>query len=148
MSTYEQISQQLDVAETTMREAVDRLGNVQTLRPILADLVGRAEAADGYVVVEWTANGLSALELNPRAMRLPSTELADAIKAAIAEATADLRQKTRAALADAGIGAGSAPSIDEVRAQLGQLRERTIDGARQTVSQLDQAMQMRRESGR
>ena len=148
MSTYEQISRQIEQAEATMREAESRLGNFQSLRPALAELVGRAEAADGQVTVEWTANGLSQLEINPRAMRLPSTDLADAITTALREAIADLREKTRGALADAGVGAGSAPSIDEVRAQLAELRERTIDGARRSVGDLDRAMALRRESGR
>ena len=148
MSTYEQISQQLDQAERTMRNAEQRLGDFQSLRPVLAGLTGRAEAADGQVVVEWTAQGLSELELNPRAMRLPSSDLAEAIKAALRDAIADLREKTRAALSDAGIGASSALSAGEVQAQLAQLRERTIDGARQTVSELDRAMQLRRASGR
>src|SRR6266496_3846223 len=129
MSTYEQIGRQLEEAEHTMREPENRLGNIQSLRPVLAELTGRAEAADGQVVVEWTAQGLSNLELNPRAMRLPSTDLADAIKTAVHDAAADLREKTRAALAEAGIGAGSAPSVEEVRAQLSKLRERTMDSA-------------------
>lgn len=148
MTTYNQISQQIEQAEAMMREAEARLGNFQSLRPALAELAGRGEAADGQVTVEWTTEGLTELELNPRVMRMPSTDLADAIKEAIGAARADLSEKTRAVLRDAGVGNEAAPSIDEVRAQLGRLREQTVDTARQTVSGLDQAMQYRRTSGR
>lgn len=148
MSTYEQISHQLDQAEATMRDAERRLGNFQALRPILAELVGHADAADGLVSVDWTAQGLSGLEINPRAMRLPAAELAEAIKTAVHAATTDLREKTRSALADAGIGADSAMSIEEIQAQLGRLREQTIDNARRTVTDLDRAMELRRNNGR
>lgn len=148
VSTYEQISNQLDQAEATMRDAERRLGNFESLRPILAELSGHADAADGLVSVDWTAQGLSGLEINPRAMRLPAAELAEAIKTAVRAAADDLRQKTRAALADAGIGADSAMSIEEVQAQLARLREQTIDNANRTLADLDRAMRLRRESGR
>lgn len=130
-----------------MREAEARLGKFETLRPVLSELVGRAEALDGQIVVEWTAQGLSVLELNPRVMRTPSADLADAIKTAIADASADLREKTRAALADAGLGIGSAPSVDEVRDQLARIRENTMTGARQSAGDLARATELRRNSG-
>lgn len=148
MTAYNEISQQIEQAEAMMREAEARLGNFQSIRPALVDLVGRGEAADGQVAAEWGTDGLAELELNPRVMRMPSTALADAIKEAIRAARADLSEKTRAVLRDAGVGNEAPPSIDEVRAQLGRLREQTVDTARQTVSGLDQAMQYRQTSGR
>ena len=148
MTAYNEISQQIEQAEAMMREAEARLGNFQSIRPALVDLVGRGEAADGQVAAEWGTDGLAELELNPRVMRMPSTDLADAIKEAIRAARADLSEKTRAVLRDAGVGNEAPPSIDEVRAQLGRLREQTVDTARQTVSGLDQAMQYRQTSGR
>ncbi|HEY7050306.1 MAG TPA: hypothetical protein VH373_24035 [Jatrophihabitantaceae bacterium] len=148
MTAYNQVSQQIEQAEAMMREAEARLGNFQSIRPALADLVGRGEAADGQVAVEWNTQGLAELELNPRVMRMPSVDLAEAIKEAIRSARADLSEKTRAVMRDAGVGNEPAPSIDEVRAQLGRLREQTVDTARQTVSGLDQAMQYRQTSGR
>jgi DNA-binding protein YbaB len=148
VSPYDNISRQIDQAEAMMRDAESRLGKFQSLRAELTDLVGHAESADGYVVVEWSGGGLSDLQLNPRAMRLPSDELAEAIKTAIRDARTDLGEKTQAALNAAGLEREPLPSLDDVRAQLGQMREQSIDSARKTVTGLDQAMQYRRNSGR
>jgi DNA-binding protein YbaB len=148
MSLYDELSRQLDQAEQVMRDAEDRLGNFAELRPTLAGLTGRAEAADGHVVVEWTATGLSDLRLDPRAMRLPSQDLAAAITSAVRAAVTDLREQTRSALAQAGIGAGSAPSSEDTRAALAALRESTMQNARRAAADIDRAAELRRQSGR
>ncbi|MBA9002917.1 YbaB/EbfC family nucleoid-associated protein [Thermomonospora cellulosilytica] len=58
------------------------------------DLVGRAESEDGRIRVEWTdEQGVAKLEIDPRALRMASTELADVIAATIGRARADLAAK-------------------------------------------------------
>ncbi|WP_375487510.1 hypothetical protein [uncultured Jatrophihabitans sp.] len=143
MSTNDDAYRQIEQAEQAMRRAEAQLGNFQTLRPLLAELVGHADTADDKVHVDWTAQGLSRLDIDPRAMRLPSEDLAAEIRAAIAAAIADLREQTRSALAAAGLGTGTPQSAEDVREQLAQLRETTVDGARRAMSDLDRAVERR-----
>ena len=144
MSTYEELSRRLDDADAAMHVAEDRLGNFRTMAATLAELVGRAESDDGHVVVEWTSAGLSVLDLDPRAMRLPSADLAAAIRATVTAAMADLREQTRAAIAGFGLGPDTAPTPEQVREQLADLRRLTMGGARQAAADIDRAEQVRR----
>ncbi len=82
------------------QRAGSELAKVQNLRERLGTMVGRAEAADGRVKVEYAPTGLSMLEIDPRAMRMASTDLADAIKTAVRKAEADLARLTDAAMND------------------------------------------------
>ncbi|QYC40986.1 hypothetical protein Nocox_16865 [Nonomuraea coxensis DSM 45129] len=60
---------------------------LEGLRDRLAEVRGRGEAADGRVVVEVTQDGaLAGLVIDPRAMRLGSDRLAEAILRASARA--------------------------------------------------------------
>jgi DNA-binding protein YbaB len=59
-----------------------------------ADLVGRVQSPDGRVTVESTGqDSLSKLELDPRAMRMSSAELAEVIMATAREAKNDLQRQ-------------------------------------------------------
>lgn len=59
-----------------------------------ADLVGRAQSPDRRVTVESTGqDSLSKLELDPRAMRMSSAELAEVIMATAREAKKDLQRQ-------------------------------------------------------
>jgi hypothetical protein len=147
MTSFGEVSRQIDGAEKAMRDAEARLARLETVKQDLGALVGHAEGAEGQVVVEWAPSGLSLLELNPRVMRMPSADLADEIKKTIAAATADLREKTRALLTEAGVVGGPPPSVDEVREQMQQLREQIVGGGRQAASEIDRAAALRR-SGR
>ncbi|MEU4830410.1 YbaB/EbfC family nucleoid-associated protein [Streptosporangium sp. NPDC023615] len=61
----------------------------------LAETRGRGEAADGHVQVEVLASGeLAALRLDPRALRLGSESLAEAILKASGEAAEDAAEQT------------------------------------------------------
>ncbi|MFB9679938.1 YbaB/EbfC family nucleoid-associated protein [Streptosporangium vulgare] len=61
----------------------------------LAEARGRGEAAGGHVSVEVLASGaLAALRIDPRALRLGSEALAEAILAASDEATRDAAEQT------------------------------------------------------
>ncbi|MEV0632146.1 YbaB/EbfC family nucleoid-associated protein [Nonomuraea wenchangensis] len=60
---------------------------LEGLRDRLAEVRGRGEAADGRVVAETTQDGaLTGLSIDPRAMRLGSDRLAEAILRASARA--------------------------------------------------------------
>lgn len=147
MASYDEVSRQIEQAETAMKDAEGRLAKLQSIRTDLGELVGRAEAADGLVSVEWTPQGLADLHLDPRALRLPSADLAEQIKQAIAAATAELREKTRAALEAAGVAAGPPPSPEEVQAQLRQLREQMVTTGRASAAAIDRAAARRRPGG-
>ncbi len=71
-----------------------RLAAAQQVRRELAELVGHGESGDGLIRVEYTdADGLAALTINPRSMRLDSTSLAEQIMAATRAARLDLQAR-------------------------------------------------------
>lgn len=59
------------------------------------------------MLVSTSAGTVEELEINPRAMRMMSEDLAAAVKATIAAAVADHELQTLAALQEARTGAGS-----------------------------------------
>jgi hypothetical protein len=69
------------------------LAHDETLHLDLAAIVGRAEDEDGFVSVEYAAEGLRDLTLHPKAMRLSSGELAERIKDVLRRASADLERQ-------------------------------------------------------
>lgn len=143
----EDLYRQIDEAEKQMRDSTQSLGRLQEVRTRMADAVGRGEADGGHIVVEYTTAGLSELTINPRAMRLPSTELAEAIKEALAAAVKDFRTQSMQALRDAGMAqaeGGERPDIGQLQAQLTQARERYTGAMRGAARQLDEASRLRR----
>ncbi|GGL14915.1 hypothetical protein Sme01_16220 [Sphaerisporangium melleum] len=83
----------LDI-DALLNGAQGQLAKVEELQRRVAELVGLATDKDGLVTVEYTTEGLRELELNPRAMRLPSADLAALIKTVIHEAGRDLERRT------------------------------------------------------
>ncbi len=82
--------------DDTLRDAKSRLTRVSELQERLASLVGTAESEDGRVRAETdNATGLRKLTIDPRAMRMASEELAEAITKVVADAMADLRGKSQ-----------------------------------------------------
>ena len=82
--------------ENALREARAQAAKMSDLQSDLMSLVGRGEAADGKVRVEYaTGVGMQNLEIDPRAMRLASQELSEAITSAVREAMNDLQRQTR-----------------------------------------------------
>jgi DNA-binding protein YbaB len=74
--------------------------------------VGRTD--DGYVVATYTAvDGLAGLTLDPRAMRMPSEDLARAVLAVSRAAREDFEEQRRAAAAELG----PTPEVDLEEAQ-------------------------------
>ena len=85
---------QLDSAMRQLREQID---SFQARRDAVAAIVGEGTAADGLVTVRTGAGGvLQDLELDPRAMRMASQDLRDAILEAARNAAANYQE----ALAD------------------------------------------------
>ncbi|MEV0404262.1 YbaB/EbfC family nucleoid-associated protein [Actinoallomurus sp. NPDC050550] len=74
--------------------AHERMARVHEMQEQLADLVGQAEGADGRVKATYTmAGGLTDLDIDPRALRMGSKDLAAAIKATVHEAAQDLQRQ-------------------------------------------------------
>ncbi|MEU6407430.1 YbaB/EbfC family nucleoid-associated protein [Microbispora sp. NPDC046933] len=107
------------------RERADaRMAAVERLQTTLSSLVGRARDEDGLVSVEFSGQGLSELELHPKAMRLSSGELADRIKETVRAASDDLyRQMNRAMAEVLGQEGDQARFLDDPEAVLAQVRE-------------------------
>jgi DNA-binding protein YbaB len=128
--------QNLDAKLRDLRRAAD---GMRAARERLASLVGTGIAADGRVRVTWAAaTGLDQLDLDPRAMRMPSQDLSAAIKSAITDAMADLRRQTAEVLrTETGASAGgSVAKIEEMQetftSQMDEITAR-IDEARRRM---------------
>ncbi|WP_433437709.1 YbaB/EbfC family nucleoid-associated protein [Nonomuraea sp. CA-141351] len=76
-----------------LRNADQQMARAGEFQKVLQELTGQAQDPDGLVTVECGSAGLKELILHPKAMRLNSGELAERIKAVIAEATADLQRR-------------------------------------------------------
>jgi DNA-binding protein YbaB len=74
--------------------AQQQFARMEELQRRMGELVGRAEDKDRLVTVEYAGQGLRELELNPRAMRMASADLADLIKTVTQEAARDLQART------------------------------------------------------
>jgi DNA-binding protein YbaB len=80
--------------ERILRDAESGMPKVGEMRERIAELVGKGEAADGRITAEFTsAGGLSALELDPRALRLSAAELSTEIRAAVNAASKDFHEQ-------------------------------------------------------
>jgi DNA-binding protein YbaB len=76
------------------RELSSRMAQARELGRRLAQIRGVGEAADGLVRVEVSSGGrLTDLRLEPRAMRLDSQSLTEAILAAASQASADAERQ-------------------------------------------------------
>jgi DNA-binding protein YbaB len=90
--------------DDALRHAKSRLADMGGIQEKLSSLVGVAESEDGRIRAEAdTGRGLKKLTIDPRAMRLGSEELAEVITEVVADAIADLRQQTQAAVQE-GMG--------------------------------------------
>lgn len=79
-----------------LRESQQRFARAAELQERMANLVGRAESEDGRVTATYTTGGgLTALELDPRAMRMASGELAETIKSVIHAAARNLQEQSQ-----------------------------------------------------
>ena len=108
-----------DAADSVLDELREQAARAQEVRERSAGLVGEARNESGHVTARYTGqDGLQRLELDPRAMRLPSADLAGEIVAVTAAARADLARQRAELAAEAGL----LPPLDPERAR-GQLAE-------------------------
>lgn len=129
---------QLGAAESLLRESETTLGRLREMQASLADLVGRAETADGKVVVEFEHGaGLTTLQLDPKAMRMASEDLAGAIKQAIIEANEDLRRKVAVAVSASGVVTSVTPA--EAQQKVAAMREQLLTHGRAAAEGMDRA---------
>jgi DNA-binding protein YbaB len=81
--------------------AQERISRVQEMQERLADLAGQAEAAEGRIKATYTmAGGLTGLEIDPRALRMGSKDLADTVRSTVQEAAQDLQRQIAEAMSD------------------------------------------------
>ncbi|MBE1591722.1 YbaB/EbfC family nucleoid-associated protein [Nonomuraea angiospora] len=108
--------------ERITARAEDMLARVEELRSEIDVVVGRGEAADGQVRVTAGASGrLMDVVLAPRAMRLDSQKLAEAVLRAAQEAQDDVAAKVDAVMTDA-LG-GALPGGELLDEQFGSVLE-------------------------
>ena len=80
--------------ERALRNSEDQLSKATELKERMVEVVGRGEAADGRISAEFrSVGGLTALDLDPRVMRLSSDELSLEIRAAVNAAAKDFQTK-------------------------------------------------------
>ncbi|QYC38716.1 hypothetical protein Nocox_05445 [Nonomuraea coxensis DSM 45129] len=113
-----------------MKGIDNQLALLEKFQESVGDCVGRAEDENGFVTVEYGQDGVRVLELHPKAMRLSSGELAELIKATLAEATADFQRAFSEMMADVlgqDVDLARSPEalLDDVR-QAEELQERAF----------------------
>jgi DNA-binding protein YbaB len=117
-----------------LKQAQRQTDKISGIQERIASLVGEAESADGYVRVTYTASGgIADLELNPRAMRMASSDLAQTIKDVIQAAANDLQSKIRQEMSSAFEGEGDNPmdladDPEKVKAKVEEVKG-MLDGA-------------------
>ncbi|WP_433435088.1 YbaB/EbfC family nucleoid-associated protein [Nonomuraea sp. CA-141351] len=95
--------------EAFLRDSERRVADFDEAQKGVAAAVGRATAADGLIAVECTAqDGVSRLDIDPRAKRMSVHEMSAAILAAIRDADADLQYQLSAIMTSVFGGLGPA----------------------------------------
>lgn len=89
------------------------------IREQLADITGTATSENGHVTAVVGARGLQDLTFDPRAMRMPSEDLAALVVETTLQATEDFN--TQRADKAAELGASSRPTLEESMAHLDRL---------------------------
>lgn len=123
-----------------MRERLARLSESSAGGEGQDGPVGRGEALSGRLSVTISNGRVSEVALDPRALRTPSDELADAFAAA----TNDALGRYQEALVGDDAGAASLPELARMLDQVSSDAQRALDAAGQGVQ--DSLWQVRRAS--
>jgi DNA-binding protein YbaB len=122
---------QLEDLDRIFGQTQELMKNLEQVQDALADITGEGEAADGLIrAVVDGSGGIREVALNPRAMRLDSATLAEALTRAVREAQSDAKSKTAQLLG----GAGADLDLDLEPPDQDQLRE-TLQGIEDSFSQ-------------
>jgi DNA-binding protein YbaB len=106
-----------DDFERVLRDAENSLPKVGEMRERITAIVGKGEAADGRITAEYSSEGgLSALEIDPRALRLPSDELSQEIRAAVNAAAKDFQGRLTQVSGELFGAKGDAPDPNDPEA--------------------------------
>lgn len=97
------LDRHVDEMERRLRETTERMTQARAVGETLQDVVGVADSEDGHVHAEWSGQGLTVLDINPRALRLAAADLADAVRQTVGDALADFQRATLAALRSSGL---------------------------------------------
>lgn len=81
------------ILDSISGDAEEYFQKAQLFQERTAEIVGTATSANGHVKVIWRGDALHELEINPRAMRMGSAELAETILRLSREAKADSREQ-------------------------------------------------------
>lgn len=136
----------IDDLERRMADSTDQLARAKDIGSIVADVVGEAKTEDGYVRVEYANDGIRDLVLNPRAMRMPSEDLAAAIKKTIADATVNYRDRVLAAMREAGLVASAEEQqrqVEQAMAGLNDAQRKVTESLRSAADIMTRAKQAR-----
>jgi DNA-binding protein YbaB len=126
--------------DETLHGAEKQMGRVNQLQDALSSVVGRAESQDGRVKIECAnEKGLTKVQLDPRAMRMASEELAETITAVSQEAMEDLRKQTQAAIRETFGGGEDAFNVEAARdrrKEVSETFERALGDAQSEMNRL------------
>lgn len=121
--------------ERFQRDMEQSMGDLNKMQERIKEAVGKGEAAEGRIRAEYKSEGgLTALDLDPRALRLPAVELSAEIRAAVNAAAEDFQRQVREASssmfkmpenpADAIDVSGALASLDKIsNGFAGQMKE-------------------------
>jgi hypothetical protein len=105
----------------------DRAARAAAVRRQLSEAVGEAATDNGQLRAKVGAAGLQELVIDPRAMRMPSSDLAAAIVEITRRARDDLDRRREQLAAELGV-ARDGVDLDESLARLEQLRAMVAGG--------------------
>lgn len=129
---------QASQVEAGLQDARTQIGQLGDLHESLAELVGTAASDDGRVRAECTVAATPAkLEIDPRAMRLGSEDLAETIAAVIREASMDLRRKMHQTMTQSFDGKGLHEGINQARSRANETMAAFQQAAKDATSQVE-----------
>lgn len=118
---------QLEDLDRIFGQSQELMKNLEQVQEALAEVTGEGEAADGLVrAVVDGSGGIQEVALNPRAMRMDSLTLAEALTHAVREAQSDAGSKTALLLRGAADGLAidlEPPNPDQLRERLQGVQE-------------------------
>ncbi|MGW5362109.1 YbaB/EbfC family nucleoid-associated protein [Actinopolymorpha pittospori] len=136
---------ELDRQLDQLLESASKLTDMQAR---VAEIHGQGEAIDGKVLVETdNAGRLVKVELDPRVMRLPSTELAEAFLAAAQQASDDVARQSSELMNE--FMPAQAPSIDKLlRTDYSGLRDDAAEAIKRISQSTNPIAELKEQLGR